>query len=200
MKIHSENSSSGRGKEYCRRVIEELAAQQRGLLTSAQARRMGLSSSRLAQLTADGDLERICNGVYRLPGAAPDKHVRLRVLWMCLEPESTANERLSRLDPGGVVSHHTAASMHCLGHVCGDSVEFATRSMKRSRRPGVRLHQADLSRSDWTVVDGLPVTTVLTTTCDLAQSTMGDSDFTNVVRDALVKYQVDFSQIGASLS
>ncbi|WP_411194405.1 type IV toxin-antitoxin system AbiEi family antitoxin domain-containing protein [Rhodococcus erythropolis] len=196
MKNLSENVKDARSAQSYRSWITALATDQRGLLTSAQARRLGVSSNQLCYLVADETLKRVNNGVYRLSAAAPDSYSEVRALWMRLEPKSTTAERLARSDPGGVLAHRTAAAMHRLGHFRCDAVEFAVQSERKSRRPGVRLYQSDLSRSEWTVIDGLPVTTVLATTRDLAQSSIGDDDFAKVVRDALLTHHLDLSTIG----
>lgn len=186
--------------DYCgansqKDAIRNLANEQSGMLTAAQARRLGVSSNRLSTLLADGIIERHCNGIYRLTNASPDRFVNLRAHWMRLEPKSTTAERLMRSDPGGVLAYRTAAAVHRLGHFRFELVDFAVRSRKKSRRPGVYLHESNLVRSDWTIINGLPVTTVLATTRDLALSNMRDDEFTSVIRDALLTYHLDLSTI-----
>lgn len=56
---------------------------------------------------------------------------------------------------------------------------------RQTRRRDIRLHRARLDRADWTIVDGLPVTTVVRTITDLAGSGLDIGHLAHVLQDSL---------------
>src|SRR5450759_5904129 len=74
------------------RAVGDLAMEQWGLITTAQARNAGLSSQQLARLADTGVLERLRHGVYRAVGAPPNPNDDLRAAWLALAPARTAQE------------------------------------------------------------------------------------------------------------
>jgi len=54
--------------------------------------------------------------------------------------------------------------------------------------------------ADWTLVDGLPVTTVLATIGDLAAARLDGGHLAGVVRDAVTTHQIDVNDVSAVLS
>src|SRR5659263_719439 len=76
------------------RAVGDLAMDQWGLITTAQAHNAGLSSQQLARFSDTGVLERLRHGVYRVVGAPPNPHDDLRAAWLALAPARTAQERL----------------------------------------------------------------------------------------------------------
>lgn len=146
--------------------VSQLAAGQWGLLTAAQAERELVPRYRLARLVDAGLLERLEQGVYAVTAAEADEHRRLRAAWLALDPAHTAEERLGDLVGSGVVSHTSAAGLYGLGDLLDDIPELTVATRRQTRR-GVRLHRADLTTADVTLVDGLPTTTVERTVADL---------------------------------
>lgn len=167
--------------------VADVAADQSGLFTTRQARRMGLSYTGLNRLLTRGVIEQVEHGVYRLAGNAGSEHDALRASWLATEPEALAPERLVHPAAGIVVSHRSAARLHDLGDVEADVVEFTSPRRRQSRRPWVRFHRAALSAADVTVVDGLPVTTVERTIADLAAAHLDGGHLGGVVADAIWK-------------
>lgn len=147
--------------------VAELADAQWGLVTTAQAQRGGITRLRLARLAETGLVERVGHGVYGFAGG--DRRRPLRAAWLALDPARTAEERLADLPTAGVVSHASAAAVHQFGDLLDDLPEF-TYATRRQTRRAVRLHRAALPRTDITVVDGLPVTTVERTVADLVRT------------------------------
>lgn len=181
------------------RVVAELAASQWGLITTAQARAEGLSGQQVARLADAGVLERLRHGVYRVAGSPPRLHEDLCAAWLALSPAKTAHERLADQDVE-VVSHRSAAVVHELGDLDADRLEFTTRSRKQTRDPQVRLHRRGRGAGAWTLVDGVPVTTVLTTIGDLAATLLDGGHLAGVVRDAVTMHHVDVADVSAVLS
>lgn len=146
-------------------VVSQLAAGQWGLMTTAQAQRVGVSRLQLARLADAGVLERVDHGVYATTAAANERQA-LRAAWLALDPARTAEERLADPITAGVVSHTSAAALHRLGDLLDDTPEITLPERKQTRR-GTRLHRAVLTDADVTIVDGLPTTTEERTVADL---------------------------------
>lgn len=170
--------------------LADLAAAQWGLVTTAQARGVGASAQRVARLTSQGALVRLTHGVYRITGAPPDPLDELRAAWLALDPGRRASERLRDLPPE-VVSHRSAAAVHGLGDLEADELEFTVSGRKQTRRPDVRIHRGVMEPGEWTVVDGLPVTTVAGTVSDLVAARIDGGHLAAVVRDAVMVMQTD---------
>lgn len=170
--------------------IADLAAGQWGLVTTAQARVLGVSAQSVARLAGQGALERITHGVYRVTGAPASPLDGLRAAWLTLDPARPANQRL-RDHNLGVVSHRSAAAVHGLGDLEADEFEFTSNARKQSRRPGIRLHRGHVRADQWSVVDGLPVTTVIRTIEDLAAARIDGGHLASIVRDALTRHQIN---------
>jgi hypothetical protein len=170
-----------------------------GLITTAQAHNAGLSSQQLARLADTGVLERLRHGVYRVVGAPPNPNDDLRAAWLALSPARPAQERLADPDVE-VVSHRSAALVHQLGDLDADHLEFTTRTRKQTRDSQVRFHRRQLGVGEWTLVDGLPVTTVLATIGDLAAARLDGGHLAGVVRDAVTTHHVDLDEVVAVLS
>lgn len=167
--------------------IADLAAGQWGLFTSAQARghAYGASPQVLARLVDRGSLERLTHGVYRVTGAPPTPLDDLRAAWLTLDPSRIAGDRVLDEQPA-VVSHRSAAVLYRLGDLDADRHEFTTVERKQSRRPDIGIHRGKLEPGEWTVVDGLPVTTVLRTCVDLAHTHTDGEHLAGVMRDAIL--------------
>lgn len=172
-----------------------------GLVTTAQARTQGLSSQQLARLANSGVLERLRHGVYRVAGAPAQSHDDLRAAWLAFAPAQTVQERLA--DPNvEVVSHRSAAVVHQLGDLDADRLEFTMRARKQTRDPQIRVHRRRLGTGEreWTLVGGLPVTTVLATIRDLAAARLDGGHLAGVVRDAVTTHHVDVAEVAEVLS
>lgn len=180
-------------------VLAGVAAEQWGLVTTAQARALGVSSQSMARLTNQGLLEPMTHGVYRVSGAPPEPTDELRAAWLTLDPSRRSAERARDVSPA-VVSHRSAAGLHGLGDLDADLHEFTTEGRKQSRRPDIKLHRGHLAAGEWTVVDGLPVTTITRTVADLAADRVDGGHLASVVRDALTVKQVSDRALIASLT
>ncbi|MBT8159240.1 hypothetical protein KKI43_02070 [Arthrobacter sp. GN70] len=138
------------------------------------------------------------HGVYRVTGTPPSPLDGIRAAWLALDPDRRTSERLRGKDPIAV-SHRSAAAVHELGDLEADRFEFTSGTRKQTRRPDTRLHRYELNSGDWTTVDGLPVTSVLRTVADLAASHVDGGHLASVVRDALIRREVDDQQLSAVL-
>ncbi len=128
---------------------------------------LGLERWDIERLIKTRQLERVRRGAYAepLPGSSTTEERHLRLV----------RATMPQLDPGAVLSHGSAATMHGLpvweselGRV------HVTRSRSRSgggqRRPGLHLHVAPLLVGDVETIDGHPVTSIARTVLDQARS------------------------------
>jgi len=164
-------------------VLSDLAAEQRGLVTSRQAAEAGIPKSTWERLIADGSvLERVARGVYRFVVVPPAEHLALVAAWLQLVPAVPAWER--RPDQG-IVSHRSAASLYGLGHLPADTHEFTVTGRKQSRRPDVRIHQRAISAGEWTLLGGLIVTRPARIASDLLADQEDPESVGHVIADAI---------------
>lgn len=139
----------------------------------------------------------MAHGVYRLRGGLPPDHLDLRATWLQLAPDPPAWERTPE---EGVVSHRSAAALYKLGHLPADVHEFTLPERKQSRRPDLRLHRGRLSDTDWTTVDGLPVTRPRRIAFDLLSAREDPGAVGHIVAEALRANHDDPTALARALS
>lgn len=179
-------------------VLDDVASEQWGLVTAAQAKGQGVPLQGLARWANRGRLERLSHGVYRMSGSPQHPLEGIRAAWLALNPGTMAGQR-ARHGVVGVVSHGSAAQVHQVGDLDTDLVEFTTFQRRQTRRPDVRFHVLALGRDEWELVDGLPVTTLVRTVADLARSSLDGGHLAGVVRDAVVDHHVDIADLADAL-
>ena len=140
-------------------ALFEIASEQEGLFTTAQAAEAGYSPQLLQKHLHGGRVRRVRRGVYRLVHFPPGDHEDLVAVWLWSES-------------AGVLSHETALALHGLSDALPARVHLtvpADWSRRRLRVPrGVVLHHADVPKSDRAWVGSLPVTAPLRTLADSA--------------------------------
>lgn len=107
-------------------VLYELAEDQAGYFTAAQARAAGLHQVRLVQLAQQGDVERVSRGVYRFTRFPVSRlaHYMEAVLW----------PQVRRPEIVGVISHQSALALHELSDVSPARVHVTVPAAVRIRR------------------------------------------------------------------
>jgi very-short-patch-repair endonuclease len=135
--------------------LADLAADQHGLVTLAQARSCGLTRHGLHWRLSSRRFEEVHPAVYRIAGA-PDTHpAALRAAALAVAPD-------------GVVSHRSAAWLWGLLPDEGEAVEVSVPRPRGPRLEGVVVHRSrDLVPTHTTLRDGIPVTNPLRTLVDL---------------------------------
>lgn len=68
--------------------IYEVAADNYGLISNAQAKKLGVSDKELSRLTKDGRLERVGHGIYRIFHHVPEPNDPYALAVMCVGPEA----------------------------------------------------------------------------------------------------------------
>jgi hypothetical protein len=176
----------------------DMAEEQWGLVTRRQALRLGVSRRSWDRLTVrGGPLEKAGHGVYRLRGAPPPDHERLRAAWLQLAPEMPVWERG---EEQGVVSYRSAADMYGVGDLPEQGHDFTIAMRRQSRREDVRLHRRALKETEWISLRGLPVTRPSRIASDLLEDEEDPSGVAQVISDSLRNVYDYPSSVAAALA
>ena len=165
-------------------TIGGLTAGQWGLVTAAQAARLGVSRLQLSRLAGAGLLERLGKGVYRSTGAPTDRFEGVRAAWLSVDPRLTAEERLRPEVPDAVVSGAAAAWLHGVGDLVPEPYEFTVGSRRQTQRSELRFRLRRLPAESVTIREGLPATTIEQTVADLVEARTDPSLVAGVLADA----------------
>jgi predicted transcriptional regulator of viral defense system len=143
-----------------------LAEENDGLLTAKQARELGITGSVLARLTQRGRLERATRGVYRIPHFPSNRFSQYReaVLWAKADdgPQEVA------------LSHSTALVIYGISDANPTAVHITVPKrarLRRERPKWIAIHREDLRPGEVALHEGLPITTVERTVCDVLATT-----------------------------
>jgi len=180
--------------------LADLAEDQWGLVTRAQALAADVSPATLARLAAvGGPLERVAHGVYRLRGTAAAPLLDLRAAWLQLAPAIPAWERTAEQ---GVVSHRSAAALLRLGDLPADRHEFTVPHRQQTRRRDVRLRCRPLREDEWVSSQGdlLPYTRASRLVADLLADREEPSAVAQIVVDVLDRVLDYPATLAAALS
>ena len=181
------------------RAIEATSVDQYGLITSAQAQRIGIDRTTLSRLVNSGDLSPIRRGVYGKASSSIDQLRELRAAWLSTSPELFAFERVKSLATP-VVALESATTVHEIGDLIPDKHSFITATRKQSRHYDLRFVRKVLAKKDVTVVNGLPVTTVECTVKDLAEQRLDGEHLADVINAALQRSLLTPEQLLEALS
>ncbi|MDX2835412.1 type IV toxin-antitoxin system AbiEi family antitoxin domain-containing protein [Streptomyces scabiei] len=165
-------------------VLSGAAADQWGLVTTAQAKELGLNAVQLLRLTEAGLLENVSRGVYFLSTSGMPQHLDIKAAWLRLQPGEFAWNRPPGYRDSGVISHASACQLHELGDIPAPSVEITVPRRRTTNEPFVRLRTAPLDPTEITVVDGLPVTTATRTITDLLKAKADGGHVGGVIAEA----------------
>jgi very-short-patch-repair endonuclease len=131
-----------------------LAEGQHGVVARAQLLRLGVGRRAIEHRLQHGRLHPIHHGVYAVGHRVLSKEAR----WMAA---------VLAAGPGAALSHRSAAALWGLRRSTRSRIEVTVATQRRPR-PGIQMHRGRLAPDEVTVVDGIPVTTVLRTLLDLA--------------------------------
>ena len=168
-------------------LLAELASQQYGLFTRAQAVALGASLGLVDRRLASARWVIVAQGVYSLPGV-PGSWER-RLMAACLEA-----------GPGAVVSHEAAAALHRLTPFRPGPVVVMLPHGDHQHLTLGRLRQStDLADHHRTTMDGIPVTTVARTLLDVA-SVVRPGRLRIAVEDAIAAGKCTLEQLSGCYS
>jgi predicted transcriptional regulator of viral defense system len=137
------------------RAVLQQAAEQHGVLTTADLLRHGVSYDRISRRVTSGTLIPMFGSTYLIGGAS-----KSRAAQFCAAANAVA---------GAVLAVESAAELHGFPGVWDAPPTVIAPVGSFDRRPGLRiLRRHDLFADHTTRVDGIPVTTVSRTVLDLA--------------------------------
>jgi predicted transcriptional regulator of viral defense system len=176
---HGDDRSSnerGEGKPDHARLFE-LASEQGGYFTAAQARTRGFSKALLAHHAKSGRFTRVRQGLYRFREYPSSPREDVVAAWLATGKDLAA------------VSHENALDMLGLSDVVPDVVHLTLPRSKRYRSasPGVAIHTTThhLGRSDVVVRDGVRVTAPARSILDAAAAGTAPEQVMAAVTQAL---------------
>ena len=163
-------------------ALPGLAASQRGVVSLAQLRELGLSGPGITRRVQAGRLHRLYRGVYAVGHTA-------------LTPRARELAAVLACGGGAALSHRSAGAGWLLARP--PRKIHVTCSRSRAPGPGVVVHRSALHPSDRVVLDGLPVTTVARTLVDLAD-VLAQDQLADAVNEAEVQRRFDLRQLEAA--
>ena len=158
-----------------------IAERQHGLITRAQLRTIGISTSAIDRRLAAGDLHPLWRGVYAVGHRA-------------LRPRAYLLAVVLAAGPGAVLSHRSAAALSCIRASASTKVEITVPDRRRGPA-GARVHHASLPPDQVTIIDGIPVTTVERTLLDLAAVLRPDA-LRHALEEAEIQARPDWRVLG----
>jgi hypothetical protein len=135
------------------RAIARIAEAQHGVISSAQLSELAVGRGAVEHRIREERLRPLHRGVYAIVGP---RLLSRYGRWMAA---------VLACGPGAVLSHLAAAALWGIRR--GTRIEV-TQPRGRKRRPGIRVHWADLPADEATVHHGIPVTTIGRTLLDLS--------------------------------
>lgn len=181
------------------RLATEIAEDQWGLVTRAQAMALGVPRATFARLATGRALIRVAHGVYRIVGSPEPDHIDLRAAWLQLDPQTPAWERVRSADVA-VVSHRSAAEVYDLGDLIADTHEFSVPARTQTRRSDVRLYVRDVGAGDRGIVKGLPVTRPHRIVADLLAAHEDGSAVATIATEAVDRGLTTPDEIAAAVA
>lgn len=149
--------------------IQEVAASQWGMFTTAQAQERGARRDLLQRMAADGRTESMRRGVYRYAVVPLDVNADIKAAWLAVEPGKTGFQRLEESPCSAVVAGRTAAVVHDCGDFYETPYTFIVPSGRRSVVDDTCFLNWTIDPCDVVVCRGLPVTSFERTVADLVR-------------------------------
>lgn len=154
----------------------ETAAGQSGYVTTKQAAAAGYSTHLLRKHIHAGRVVRPQRGIYRLVHFPATEHEELVTAWLWSEH-------------AGVISHHTALSLHDLSDVLPAWIHLTLPAAWSTRRlrvpPDVVLHHADVAPEDRAWLSAVPITNPRRTLNDCAREGLSPELLRQAAQQAL---------------
>lgn len=158
-----------------KRILYDIAEDQMGYVTSAQAREAGVHPALLVQLANRDWLTRTSHGVYRLVDFPVHRHLQYM--------EATFWPYRRR----GVISHHTALDLYEVCDILPNKVHITLPPGYRVQRPPLNylvLHYGDHAPDDVRPFNGFPITSPVRTIRDCIAVHIGPALVEPAIREA----------------
>ena len=145
-----------------------------GYFTSAEAASSGIGSQLLSHHARSGAYQRAARGIYRLTRFPASRFEDLVIAWL-------------RAGPRSAISHASALAVYDLGDLVPGQIHVTMPRSGSRRRPGLKLHTAALLESSVVWREGMRVTTVPRTLCDLAFVGFPEDQIRQAVQQAIAR-------------
>jgi hypothetical protein len=179
--------------------LASAAARQHGMITSGQARALGVDDPAVRHLSDAHLLVELDWDVYQVAGSTTGpRYAYPYAAWLALSPELFAWQRPASPPDDAVLSHESACQLHGLGSLADTAMVFTAPRESRAPR-AVRVHLASLRPEDVTVREGVPVTTPHRTILDLVRDWTDHRDVGRAMFDAVLLDVVDLADLHADL-
>ncbi|MGH2618908.1 MAG: type IV toxin-antitoxin system AbiEi family antitoxin domain-containing protein [Thermomicrobiales bacterium] len=159
------------------RCLFDIASEQHGYFTAAQARSCGVKWDRLTDATQRGRYIRIRRGLYRLRDYPTFPREEVTAAWLAIGKDIA------------VVSHDSALELHDLSDVIPEAVHLTVPRSKRyvPSLPGVVVHTTtkSLRPLDITVQDGIKLTSPSRTILDAAEAGTAPNQIETAIQQAM---------------
>lgn len=176
-------------------LLGSFTAEQWGMVTSKQARTVGIDAVTLFRLKEAGFLETVRHGVYAATTAVVTAAREEQAAWLSIRPAVPGWERQPLHRDDAVLSHGTAARLHGLGELTNSEIAMTAPRRRTSRDTDLWFKIAQLEAEDVTLIDGLPVTTVLRTVCDLLDQHIDASHIATIIRQAVLADKIRLDEL-----
>jgi predicted transcriptional regulator of viral defense system len=168
--------------------LAEVAADQYGLFTLDDAREVGYRENTIAQMARRGRVERVSQGVYRIPFLPAGNFGAY--LEAALWPVGVR----------GVLSHATALDLWDVSDVNPAAIHVTVPREHRPQRAvpmPYQLHREVLAPSDVTAIEGIPVVTLERAVRECAGDGLGADLLEQAVRNGRARGQLTAKQADA---
>jgi predicted transcriptional regulator of viral defense system len=170
-----------------------LAEEHDGLLTSKEARALGIRDSVLVRLMQRGRLERMSRGVYRIAHYPTDRLTQYREAVLWAQASHHGPERIA-------LSHETSLVLYGISDVNPSRVHLTVPKSVRLRRKHpewIMIHRADLTAQEVNQHEGMPVTGVERSIMDVLSTTHRTDIARQAISDALRQGLLSNAQAGS---
>ena len=152
--------------------LYEIAEDQAGYFSLAQARELGLQRNQIYRELERGKFERAAWGVYRFVQFPASRFEAIHVAVLHAGEEA-------------VVGFDTALYIYDLSDLIPDEIHLILPRTSSRRRTGIRMHTTSLEAEDITLWEGLPITTVARTIADVAGAHQAEDHIDLAIHQAL---------------
>ncbi|HUR05483.1 MAG TPA: hypothetical protein VM347_23275, partial [Nonomuraea sp.] len=168
-------------------TLSAVAARQGGMITEAQAGRLGIDKQALLRFAESALLVELDWAVYQFAWSSTGpRYAYPLAAWLAIMPESFRWERSKSPHEDAVLSHESACGLYGLGPVPSPLVNFTAPEEVEGPR-ATKIHVAALKPDEVRVVEGIPVTTPARTIVDLVAGWTDHGELRRVLMDAVLK-------------
>ena len=152
--------------------LYQIAEDQAGYFSLAQARELGLRRNQIYRGVQRGEFEKASWGIYRFVQFPATRFEEIHIAVLSAGQYA-------------VVGFQTAPYVYDLSDIIPDEIHLILPPTSSRRRPGIRVHTNQLKPEDVTYFEGLPITTVDRTIVDCAFAHVDDEQVRTAIFQSL---------------